>query len=306
MDLRQLRYFLALYEEGSTSRASRRMNIVQPALSMQVSKLERELGQKLFDRTSQGMSPTPAGDLAYQLFAPLLRDLFDARQQLVGRSGQIRGRIAVGLIAAVSTSVLAKSLASFSSQYPEVEVKVSDGYTASLLDGVRAGILDFAIVNRTRRRIDLPSTEVLDEELVFVTSADARRRIPSPMMFRDLAGIRLVLPSKQNGLRGIVDQIAEAEGVDLAIRLEVDTMSAIVELVGQSDWATILPGIVLEQGLRQGRLRTHRIMAPRVSRQIVWVHNPRRPLTEAARLFVDVLTSELSAAAKLVQLQARE
>jgi len=70
MELRQLKYFTCLYEEGSVTRAAQRLNIVQPALSMQIAKLEEELGQTLFERSSKGMHPTEAGDQAYRLFMP--------------------------------------------------------------------------------------------------------------------------------------------------------------------------------------------------------------------------------------------
>ena len=303
MDLRQLNYFLSLCEEGSTTRAARRMNVVQPALSMQIAKLEDELGQKLFERSSQGMTPTPAGQLAYRLFSPLLRDLSDAKQQVVSRSGEISGRIAVGLVASVTTSVLARALAIFARQYPEVEVSACDGYSSAHLDQVRSGMLDFAIVNKTRRRLDLPFMDVLHEEMVLVTKAANGRGLPSPILFRDLVGLPLVLPSKNNGLRTIIDDIAEDEDVAISIRLEVDAVAAIEELVRQSDWVTVLPAIAVHRGLADGSLRAHRIVAPRVTRQLICVHNPRRPLSEAARLFIDTLGSELAYAANVLHSQ---
>lgn len=299
MDIRQLGYFVSLFEEGSTTRAARRMNVVQPALSMQITKLENELGQKLFERTSHGMIPTSAGELAYRLFAPILRDLSEAKQQIVSRSSTVSGRIAVGLVASVATSVLARSLDVFARQYPQVEVSACDGYSSALMDGVRAGSLDFAIVNKGRRRLDLPAIDMLNEEMVVVTSAGSARDLGSPLKFRDLANLPLILPSKRNGLRLIVDKIADDEDIELSIRLEVDAFATIEQLVRNSDWVTVLPAIAVGRGLSEGFLRAHRIVAPRVTRQIVCVHNPRRPLSAAARLFVEVITAELVAAAEI-------
>ncbi len=306
MDIRQLGYFVSLFEEGSTTRAARRMNVVQPALSMQIAKLEEELGQKLFERTSQGMVPTSAGDMAYRLFAPILRDLSDAKQRIASRSSTVSGRVAVGLVASVATSVLARSLSDFANQYPEVEVSACDGYSSSLMESVRAGTLDFAIVNKGRRRSDLPAIDMLDEEMVVVTSAGSQRNLASPLMFRDLAKLPLILPSKRNGLRLIIDRIAEDEDIDLSIRLEVDAVAAIEELVRHSDWVTVLPAIAVGRGLSEGTLRAHRIVAPRVTRQIVCVHNPRRPLSAAARLFIDVMTAELVAAAEILRMSGAD
>ena len=86
MDLRQLYSFACLYEERSVTRAALRLNIVQPALSMQIAKLEEEIGQKLFDRSSQGMIPTPAEHTMHRLFMPILRDFSHARQQMALKS----------------------------------------------------------------------------------------------------------------------------------------------------------------------------------------------------------------------------
>lgn len=299
MDIRQLGYFVSLFEEGSTTRAARRMNVVQPALSMQIAKLEHEIGQKLFERTPQGMVPTLAGETAYRLFAPILRDLNEAKQQVISRSSKVSGRIAVGLVASVAASVLARSLSPFATQYPEVEISVCEGYSDTLIDGVRAGSLDFALVNKSRRRSELPSIDVLNEEMVAVVSVGGAHDLGSPVTFRDLEGRPLILPSKRNGLRLIVDKIAEDEDVNLSIRMEVDSVAAIEELIRKSDWLTVLPAIAVRRGLLEKMLRAHRIVAPRVTRQIICVHNPRRPLSAAARLFIEVMTAELIAAAEI-------
>lgn len=306
MDLKQIHYFTLLYEEGSVTRAARRLNIVQPALSMQIAKLEEEIGQKLFERSSQGMLPTAAGQLAYSLFVPILRDVSEARQQISEGSGKVTGRIRVGMIASVTNSVLAASLVAFARSHPEVEVSVAEGYTTTLSDWVQAGLLDFAIVNRSRLRHDLPVIPIMDEEMVVVANAAVDLPVPSPVVFRDLPKLKLVIPSKRHGLRGIIDQIAESEDLDLAPRLEVDTLAAIEEMVTQSDWCTILPGIALHQGLTAGRLRAHPIVAPRINRRIICVRNPRRPLTPAGQLFIDVISSDLNAAAEALRLSGEE
>src|SRR5579864_5563079 len=85
MDLKQIQYFIALFEDGSVTRAAKRLNIVQPALSMQISKLEAELRQTLFERGPHGMTPTEAARLMYRLYTPIMRDIDHAREQLSRR-----------------------------------------------------------------------------------------------------------------------------------------------------------------------------------------------------------------------------
>ncbi|MEA2778743.1 MAG: LysR family transcriptional regulator, nitrogen assimilation regulatory protein [Rhodospirillaceae bacterium] len=300
MELRQLQYFTCLYEEGSMTRAARRLNIVQPALSMQIAKLEDEIGQKLFERSSKGMKPTEAGHDAYRLFLPILRDIVDARQQIAERSSKVIGQISVGMITSVTTSVLAATIADFTELYPEVTVSATGGYTPDLVQMVRTGMLDFAIVNRGRRKLDLPSIDIFDEELTLVSAKSTIIPVPTPITFRDVNKLKLVVPSKRHGLRTLIDAAAENEDFDLTPRIEIDELSAIEELVGSTDWVTILPAIAIHKGLKDGTLRAHLIVAPRVTRRVVAVHSNHRPLTPAARLFIESIAGKLTEAAETV------
>ncbi|MFK4698484.1 DNA-binding transcriptional LysR family regulator [Bradyrhizobium diazoefficiens] len=147
MELRQMQYFLCLAEEKNVTRAARQLNIVQPALSMQIAKLEAELGQKLFDRSVQGMTLTSAGEALVRLTAPIVRDAEYARQEMAQLGGRISGRVSVGLITSVAQSTMARSSATVASRYPEITLSVCEGYTETLVDWVNTGQLDFALIN---------------------------------------------------------------------------------------------------------------------------------------------------------------
>src|ERR1700692_3763353 len=88
MDLRQIEYFVALYDERSITKAARRLNVVQPALSMQISRLERTFKTKLFERTSRGVGPTDIGHSYYGLCQKILRDVYDAQRYLRAARGR--------------------------------------------------------------------------------------------------------------------------------------------------------------------------------------------------------------------------
>ena len=121
MEFRQIHYFISLYEEGTVTRAAHRLNIVQPALSMQISKLEEHFGQKLFERTKQGMVPTAAARQMYRLFLPIMRDFSNAQAQMLSSEGEIRGHVNIGMIASITEGVLVDTLSDFSNKYPEAE-----------------------------------------------------------------------------------------------------------------------------------------------------------------------------------------
>jgi LysR family nitrogen assimilation transcriptional regulator len=293
MDLKQIHYFIALFEDGSVTRAAKRLNIVQPALSMQIARLEEELQQKLFERSAHGMTPTSEGRLMYRLYLPIVRDLANARQQLIRREDVVTGHVSIGLIASVSESVLPDALARFYALYPQVEVTVADGYSATFIDWVNSGQIDAALINRPRSRLSLDSVALLDEEMVLATSARHGPELPATIELARLSELELVLPTKRHGLRGVLDSAAQHEDVHFSPRFEIDVMSSIVKLVEDSHFATILPPIVVERAVRQGRLRTYPILAPRIVRHIIAISHPRRPLKAAAEALIRIIAEEL-------------
>jgi len=294
MELRQLKYFTCLYEEGSVTRAAQRLNIVQPALSMQISKLEEELGQALFERTSKGMIPTEAGDQAYSLFMPLLGQLLEARQILIHRDGEISGRIHAGLIASAANQALASTLAYFVEHHPNVELQVSYGYSQNLVDRVLSGDLDFAVINQSFQQERLTRIDLVDEELLVATGAANRLRVKTPVPLSALRELKLVLPSRLHGLRIVIDQSLAALGLELAPALELDDLTVIETFLRRSDYISILPATVLRPGLEEGALRAYPLDRPGLNRSMVCVHDGRRPLSPAARLFVDIIGKTLA------------
>ncbi|HVL77008.1 MAG TPA: LysR family transcriptional regulator [Noviherbaspirillum sp.] len=298
MEFRQIQYFICLFEEGTVTRAARRLNIVQPALSMQIAKLEEDIGQQLFQRTKQGMIPTAAARNMYRLFLPIMRDFSNARTQLLSSDGEISGQVNIGMIASVTEGVLADTLSAFSARHPNVGVRVVDGYTATLSDWVAGGQIDAALINKPRRQLALNVEHIADEEMVLVTGTAYPANLPPRLTLRQITAsdVNLVLPTREHGLRGILDSFAQHEDVDLAPIFEVDSLVTSVKLVEQTpQLGTILPHIAVYRGLVEGRLRAHAIVSPRLIRQVVAVSHPRRPLNSATTAFITLLKEQMQA-----------
>lgn len=288
MDYRQIQYFTCLYEEGSVTRAAQRLHIVQPALSMQVARLEQSLGRQLFVRSAKGMVPTAHATHMYGLFMPVLADFERARAQLLATSGELAGHARIGLPASLAQAVLADALVEFGDSHPGVTVSVTEAYTEALVEAVAAGQLDAAIVNRPRR-LALPAEPVLREDLLLVV-ASAHEPLPARVPLRRLAALRLALPTRQHGLRMIVEAAAEEAGVQLACAVEVDSLQALLALAQRGTHATVLPRSVVSG--REG-VRTHPLTRPALARQLVCVTHPRRPVPPPAEAFLAVLTRYL-------------
>jgi len=288
LELRQIQYFVCLFEEGTVTGAARRMNVVQPALSAQIGKLEEELGQKLFVRSARGMEPTEAGRRMYQLYLPILRDLSHAREQMTLRGGEIGGEVVVGMISSLAESVLSEVLTGFARAYPKVTVTVTNG---PLLEWVASGRIDAAIVDKPRRPFSLSVEPVVDDELVLVGPDD--ERVPSGLPLSAAAALPLVFTPREHNLREILEDYARQENLVFKPVFEIYSMTALLNLVEDAGLYAILPRTVVRRHAGRASLRVRTIEAPAMTRQIICVTHPRRPLTTASALFLDALRTHI-------------
>ena len=293
MELKQIQYFIALFEEGTVTRAAKRLNIAQPALSMQIAKLETELRQTLFERGPHGMAPTEAARLMYRLYTPIMRDIGHAREQLSRRDVIVTGRVSLGMVSSEAQSVLPESLARFDALFPQVEVSVADGFSAQLIDAVESGRLDAAIINKPRGRLALDVAPLLVEEMVLVTSAAHGPDLPETIDLVAQSDIELVLPTRRNGLRGALDAALMAADIVIKPKFEIDLLSTIVQFVEQGAVATILPRVVVQPKVDDGLLRVHTIASPPIVRHIIQVTHPKRPIGSAAQALISIITEEI-------------
>jgi DNA-binding transcriptional LysR family regulator len=146
MELQQMRYVVAVAEASNFTRAAEQCLVVQSALSHQIARLERELGAKLFDRTSRRVRLTPAGEA----FLPAARQALDAadraRAEVAAAAGEIRGRLAIGAIPTVTAVDLPTALKRFRLRHPQVRISLRSGASEELTERVRQGSLDTAFL----------------------------------------------------------------------------------------------------------------------------------------------------------------
>lgn len=295
MELRQLTYFARLYREGNVTRAARSLNIVQPALSMQIAKLESELGLALFERTPKGMIPTAAGKRAFELFSPILEQVITARRQLTGDNAEVSGRIRVGLVASATNAALADTLAYFVEHHPDVEIYVTTGFSEELVEKLRAGELDCAVINQTFGQGEFAGREILDEELILATGAHTALSVESPVPLYALDSLNLILPSPRHGLRRAIENVLRAHSIEVHPRLEIDDTTVIEDFIKRTDWVSILPASMVNRGLLSGTLRAYALAPPGISRRMLCLKDPSRPSTTAETVFIDVIAKKLCA-----------
>jgi len=297
MDLKQMQYFLCLAQEGNVTRAARQLNIVQPALSMQIAKLEKSLDKKLFYRGSRGMSLTAAGEALAQRIAPIIVDIDRVRDEIAQLGGEVSGRVNIGMITSAAQSTLPVSSAAIAAKYPQIHLLVCEGYSETMLEWVATGQLDIAIVNTPAPRLPATARHILDEEMMLAYGASNKMALPKVVSFDRIESLDIVIPSRRHGLRRILDDAATEAGFSLKPRLEIDTLSAICEVVATTNLFTVLPGIALQSALAANRIKARRLRNPAIVRSVAWVTNPRRNVTAAMSAVMDIIAADLTKAA---------
>jgi len=297
MDFKQMQYFLCLAQEGNVTRAARQLNIVQPALSMQIAKLEKSFGKKLFYRSAHGVSLTPAGEKLAGLAGSIMQNVDHAHDEMARLDGNISGRVSIGMITSAAQSTLAASSAKIAAKYPDIQLMVCEGYTDVLLEWVLTGQLDIAIVNMPPGKAPQKAHHILDEEMMLARGPKNKVVLPSIVPYRRLKDLDIVIPSRRHGLRRILDSTAAEIDIILKPRLEIDTLSAVCEVVVATDLVTVLPGIALYPDLAAGRIEAYRLRKPGIVRTVAWVTHPRRIVSAAMSAVMEIISADLSNAA---------
>jgi DNA-binding transcriptional LysR family regulator len=293
MKLQQLRFFTAVYEEGSFSAGAARVNATQSGLSMQVRELEERFGVQLLTRSTTGVQPTEAGRRFYAQAVKVLRASTEAEEVLKRASGAVSGHVRVGLMPTFTRAVLAPALLRFTRSHELVRLSVLEAYSSQLCTEVAKEAIDFAIVPAIDGMLQVLATPMGTDREYLVSSPRFGPPHLKPVRLRDLGRLRLVLPSRANARRVRIDAYIAANGIEVDEILELDAMLGTLDLVSSSDWMTILPGILCAPDA-EGQDRTlNPIEAPVLTVDYAMIEPNAQTLSHAARAFATILQEEL-------------
>lgn len=295
MDLSQLRTLVHVAELGSLSKAAARLRIAQPALSRQVRLLEAELGSALFARHGRGMVITEAGRTVLVHATRILAEVEALRDGVSGAGAVLGGHVAIGLPPTIADLIAVPLVAAFTATHPRVSVRLVSAYTGTLLDGLQRGEIDLAILYDPRATRGLRSRPLMRERLFLIGAGDADLAPDRPVPFRSLAGERLLLPSDRHGLRNVLQLFADEAGIALDVAVEIDSYTALKELVRHGYGRTILPLAPIHADLEAGRLTAAPIVDPTPTRRLLLSFPPDRPPSRAAEFAGEAVTAIMAA-----------
>ncbi|PZN27314.1 MAG: LysR family transcriptional regulator [Proteobacteria bacterium] len=251
MELRQLRYFQAVAEEGSFSRAAERLHVSQPPLSLHVKTLEEELGVRLFDRTNRGVTLTPAGQVFFDETRAVLRRLDQAviKAQSAGL-GEV-GTLSVGFVSIAGLSILPPALKRFREQFPKVDVQLHELTTDAQLPELRAGRLDLGIGLGPVDESGL-TFETLGAESLLLAAPLGHRLLPpsGAVRLKTLSNEPFIIPPRDvaPGLYDLIISLCRANGFVPRITQHARQMQTVIGLVASGMGVALVPASVQNLG----------------------------------------------------------
>jgi LysR family nitrogen assimilation transcriptional regulator len=213
MDIRQLRYFIAIAEEGSLSAAAQRLNVAQPSLSQHVLTLERDLGVTLLDRSPRGVTLTQSGEILLSHARELTLALERAVDSVRRSGAEPVGEVSFGLPSSVSMVLSVPLAETVRLELPQVRLRAIEAMSGFIQTWLEDQSIDLGILYDVGSVRHLTHRQLMTEELHFFSAPDAwpfRNRAGSAVRLRDMAPVELVLPSKHHGLRTMIDRFTRS------------------------------------------------------------------------------------------------
>ncbi len=243
MELRHLRYFVAVAEEGSlTVAAERRLHTAQPSLSRQIRDLEYEVGTPLMTRSARGISLTPAG-LAFLVHARQALAQAEAAVGAARRAAQAaKARFALGFLTGQEMDWLPEAMHILRDELPNVDVTVSSQYSPQLAEGLMRGALDLAFMRPEPQMGELEYRRVATEQLVLVMPSDHRLAALQSVDITEIAEeVFLGMSKTAPSLQTVIDDYLRRAGVAVRVEHEVDNLGMALSLVASTRGVTLLP-----------------------------------------------------------------
>jgi LysR family transcriptional regulator, nitrogen assimilation regulatory protein len=292
MDLKQLEYFVRVAELGSFTRAAQVLGVAQPALSRQVRLLEVELRQNLLDRNGRGATPTEAGQLLLEHGRGILHQVERAREELGRVRSGLSGRVALGMPPSVARVLTVPLTRAFRQRLPEAQLSISEGLSTAMQENLLNGRLDIAVLYNPSAMPGVEHQPLLSEELLLVQPRPPGLQEdppPPPLALREVAALPLLIPSRPNAIRMHVEAQMAAIGCQPTIALEIDGVSAILDLVADGVGCAILSRNAVMRSVRPSAYATRPIKEPELRIGLSTSTSSLRPSTLTQQATLELL-----------------
>ncbi len=290
MTLKQMRYALAVAEEGHFGRAADKCHVTQSALSQQIRLLEETCDTPLFDRLGRQVRVTPFGREFLERARSILRDTDALTAFATSHRGNPARPLQLGIIPTVAPYLLPDVYPALRQRLPGIEFLVSENRTEQLLDSLDNGIIDLALI-----ATDPPGNTRLHAEPLFadsfVLATSESANVPDPADLADLPKERIMLLDEGHCFRDQAIEACALRGDEAARTFAATSLSTIVEFVANGQGHTLLPAISLRKEATDPRIRIHALAAPGAGRMLSLVWRESTPFTELFERIAGIIRS---------------
>ncbi len=299
MELRQLRYFVAITESGSFSRAAEKVFVAQSALSHQIAQLESELGTSLFHRSRRGIELTEAG----QRFAPhavsILRQTEEAAASARQTTDEPSGKVVFGIPHSASNALALPLLRAVRQRLPRVQLELTEELTGNLSQQLTTGQINLAVLFDDGNLPEFQHTPMLSERMYLIEPARPGKKAPRRITLKQALSRPLVLPASPHGVRPIIEAAASQAGLaSPQVEADISSISILRTSLLAGLGRTLLPVMPLRQEVETGLLWASEIVDPPLERvlAICWSrHIPVSSASQAVKQLTQALVAQLCA-----------
>ena len=289
MDLGQLEAFVQVANQRSFSRAAEALFLTQPSVTARIQALERDLGERLFERSGRGVRLTEVGACFLPHAERVLQALSAGRDAIDSLRNLQSGTLVLASATTVSTYILPGLLKTFRYRYPRVEVSVKTGRSEQVLQMLLSDEAQVGLVRAVFHQ-DIETRGLIEDELVLVTNASHELANSGPVTINQLGDHPFIFFEANSSYYSLAQGLFRQHGVVPRMQMELDSMEATKKMVEEGLGIALLPRMAIESELESGVLCEIQIGdIPSASRQIALISRRGRPLGPVAQAFVDIV-----------------
>lgn len=296
IDVRSLRYFVAMVTTGSISRAATELHIAQPALSLHLKRMEAELGVKLLERSSRGVVATSAGQRFLAHSRDVLEKLRFACEDVREGASEPVGSIAIGMPQSIGMALTPRLVRDVIRQWPRLHLQIVETSTGHVPSQLVGRTIDLGMTFLRDKSSGLRYRGLVEEELVLIGPPPTGHRKTGTfesrnVRFTDLADIPLMLPSPQNSLRQVIERYAQQAQVRLNVLADVDSIPQLIAIAGDGLGHTILSYPSVVDAITEQRVSATRLVQPKPVRTVYLCRLENIPATSAMTAMESLILS---------------
>ncbi|HEX9003695.1 MAG TPA: LysR family transcriptional regulator [Blastocatellia bacterium] len=295
MDLSQLEIFLSIAEEKSFSRAAEKMLRTQPAISIAIKRLEEELGESLFDRSSKNGALTEAGKILLSYAQRMLNLRDEARESISELRGMFRGRLTIGANESTSLYLLPPLLMEYRKRHPNIKIEVFRNVSEKIPLEVQERNLDFGFLSYDPMNPQLQSIEIYRDELTLVVPPKHRLAKLKQVAVKDLGEEQFVAHNVKTPSRTKIFELFAQNRTPLNICIELATLETIKAFVLLDAGIAILPRLAVEAEINSGKLVEVQVKGMKIEKTIRLIYRREASLSHAAKSFLEIVKNHSGA-----------